>query len=83
MRLEDSTRVALRTEEVGAEILRNLRGQREQIVHASDTVSANGPGMIGVRLMQVRAASYSGHQYRSLLRDYEEDDSAVRSSGFG
>ncbi|KAL1665853.1 hypothetical protein GGF50DRAFT_100004 [Schizophyllum commune] len=37
-RLEDSTRVALRTEEVGAEILRNLRGQREQIVHASDTL---------------------------------------------
>ncbi|KAL1744043.1 hypothetical protein HDZ31DRAFT_64455 [Schizophyllum fasciatum] len=37
-RLEDSTRVALRTEEVGAEILRNLRRQREQIVHAGDTL---------------------------------------------
>ena len=82
-RLEDSTRVALRTEEVGAEILRNLRGQREQIVHASDTVSASGLCMIGARLMQPRVASYSGHQHRSLVRDYEEDDSAVRSSGFG
>lgn len=37
-RLEDSTRVALRTEEVGAEILRNLRGQREQILHTTDTL---------------------------------------------
>ncbi|KAF8530702.1 vesicle transport v-snare protein vti1 [Gautieria morchelliformis] len=37
-RLEDSHRVALETEDVGADILRNLRGQREQIEHARDTL---------------------------------------------
>ncbi|KZO91254.1 vesicle transport v-snare protein vti1 [Calocera viscosa TUFC12733] len=38
MRLEESRRVALETEDVGADILRNLRGQREQIEHARDTL---------------------------------------------
>lgn len=38
-RLEDSTRVALETETYGADILRSLRGQREQIENARDTVS--------------------------------------------
>ena len=37
-RLEDSQRMALETEDVGADILRNLRGQREQIEHARDTL---------------------------------------------
>ena len=37
-RLQDSQRIALETEQQGAEILRNLRGQREQIEHARDTV---------------------------------------------
>lgn len=37
-RLEESQRVALETEDIGADILRNLRGQREQIEHARDTV---------------------------------------------
>jgi vesicle transport through interaction with t-SNAREs 1 len=38
-RLQDSERIALETEEQGADILRNLRGQREQIENARDTVS--------------------------------------------
>ena len=38
-RLMDSQRIALETEEQGADILRSLRGQREQIVNARDTVS--------------------------------------------
>lgn len=38
-RLEDSHRIALETEDVGADILRNLRGQREQIEHASGTLN--------------------------------------------
>ncbi|KZT62696.1 V-snare-domain-containing protein [Calocera cornea HHB12733] len=38
MRLEESHRVALETEDVGADILRNLRGQREQIEHARETL---------------------------------------------
>lgn len=38
-RLMDSQRIALETEEQGADILRSLRGQREQIQNARDTVS--------------------------------------------
>jgi len=37
-RLQDSQRIALETEEQGADILRNLRGQREQIENARDTL---------------------------------------------
>ena len=40
-RLQDSHRVALETEEQGADILRSLRGQREQIQNARDTVSCH------------------------------------------
>lgn len=45
-RLQDSHRVALETEEQGADILRSLRGQREQIQNARDTVSQHHPGFI-------------------------------------
>lgn len=38
-RLADSTSLALETETYGADILRSLRGQREQIENARDTVS--------------------------------------------
>ncbi|KAF7797876.1 hypothetical protein EIP86_009082 [Pleurotus ostreatoroseus] len=37
-RLQESQRIALETEEQGADILRNLRGQREQIENARDTL---------------------------------------------
>ncbi|KAL1737822.1 vesicle transport v-SNARE protein N-terminus-domain-containing protein [Schizophyllum fasciatum] len=37
-RLEESQRIALETEQTGADILLNLRGQREQIEHARDTL---------------------------------------------
>ncbi len=37
-RLEDSRRIALETESQGADIMRNLRQQREQIENARDTV---------------------------------------------
>ncbi|KZT24308.1 V-snare-domain-containing protein [Neolentinus lepideus HHB14362 ss-1] len=37
-RIAESQRIALETEEQGADILRNLRGQREQIEHARDTL---------------------------------------------
>lgn len=37
-RLLDSQRIALETEEQGADILRNLRGQREQIQNSRDTL---------------------------------------------
>ena len=38
-RLQESQRIALETEEQGADILRSLRGQREQIQNARDTLS--------------------------------------------
>ncbi|KAK8849702.1 hypothetical protein IAR55_005037 [Kwoniella newhampshirensis] len=37
-RLDNAHRIALETEDVGGEILRNLRGQREQIEHTRDTL---------------------------------------------
>ncbi|UZJ54624.1 hypothetical protein CBS101457_003944 [Exobasidium rhododendri] len=37
-RLEDSHRIALETEDLGADILRDLRGQREQIENSRDTL---------------------------------------------
>ncbi|KAN0062392.1 t-SNARE VTI1 [Thecaphora frezii] len=37
-RLEESHRLALETEDLGADILRDLRGQREQIEHSRDTL---------------------------------------------
>jgi vesicle transport through interaction with t-SNAREs 1 len=38
-RLQESQRIALETEDVGADTLRELRRQREQIENARDTVS--------------------------------------------
>lgn len=40
-RLEDSHRIALETEDVGADILRNLQVQREGIIRTRDTVSVS------------------------------------------
>ncbi|CDK29608.1 unnamed protein product [Kuraishia capsulata CBS 1993] len=37
-RLQESTRTALETEDVGAGILNSLRGQREQLINARDTL---------------------------------------------
>ncbi|WFD37478.1 t-SNARE VTI1 [Malassezia japonica] len=37
-RLQASTRLALETEDIGANILQDLRGQREQIEHSRDTL---------------------------------------------
>ena len=38
-RLQESNRLALETEDLGADILRDLRGQREQIENSRTTVS--------------------------------------------
>lgn len=40
-RLEESNRLALETEDLGADILRDLRSQREQIENSRDTVSSS------------------------------------------
>ncbi|KAH8079770.1 t-SNARE [Filobasidium floriforme] len=44
-RLENAHRIALETEDVGADILRNLRGQREQIEHTRDTLTQTDSGI--------------------------------------
>lgn len=38
-RLDNAHRIALETEDVGTDILRSLRGQREQIEHTRDTLT--------------------------------------------
>jgi vesicle transport through interaction with t-SNAREs protein 1 len=52
-RLLDSQRIALETEAQGPDILRNLRGQREQIENSRDTVRRLCPSEIltGVHCM--------------------------------
>lgn len=44
-RLEDSHRIALETEDVGADILRNLQAQRETIVHTRETLQEADTGI--------------------------------------
>lgn len=44
-RLEESNRLALETEDLGADILRDLRSQREQIENSRDTVSSHSDDM--------------------------------------
>lgn len=61
-RLVDSHRIALETEEQGADILRSLRGQREQIENASNTVSSSYsiiPASSFLNCMQLRTADTS------------------------
>lgn len=45
-RLHESQRIALETEDQGAEILRDLRSQREQIENARNTVCISRPMLI-------------------------------------
>lgn len=66
-RLAASTRLALETEDIGANILQDLRGQREQIEHSRDTVCA--------RLAD--PASRRQHPYRSLVSHFATHDSPV------
>lgn len=68
-RLQDSQRIALETEEQGADILRSLRGQREQIQNARDTVRI---------VLSVLPATRSLQRRRQLQR---ADTSIDRASG--
>jgi vesicle transport through interaction with t-SNAREs protein 1 len=45
-RLQESQRIALETEEQGADILSNLRRQREQIENSRDTVPPLPPSLV-------------------------------------
>ncbi|TEB30161.1 vesicle transport v-snare protein vti1 [Coprinellus micaceus] len=67
-RLEESQRMALETESHGAEILTNLRGQREQIENSRDTLlradiaidrASNTLKQMVRRMYQQRAITYS------------------------
>lgn len=66
-RLADSQRIALETEEQGADILRSLRGQREQIVNARDTVCIIFHRIYGLSLIALCIASTCGYLYRPRL----------------
>jgi vesicle transport through interaction with t-SNAREs protein 1 len=66
-RLEDSQRIALETEDVGAGILRDLRTQRDTLEHSRDTVRQDARSL--------HPLAHSGH---SQL--YEADGSIDRAS---
>lgn len=66
-RLEESQRIALETEDIGADILRNLHGQREQIEHARETVRLSGP-MLLHPLTPCSSAQQTARSTRRLVR---------------
>ena len=76
-RLQDSQRIALETEEQGADILSNLRRQREQIENSRDTVGRNLLMTPFYGLTPVYTATRSGRVYRQGFRNTQEDDSTV------
>ena len=80
-RLQDSQRTALETEEQGADILRSLRGQREQIVNARDTVRIS-LRCLCPRLVTLGSALTRRYEHRPRLRYAQEDDQTVSRPGF-
>ena len=79
-RLLESQRIALETEEQGADILRGLRGQREQIQNARDTVcSPCLPVCFPSSSHPVTPAIPSRHFHRSCLGYAEQDDPQASS----
>ncbi|WFD18091.1 t-SNARE VTI1 [Malassezia caprae] len=58
-RLAESTRLALDTEDVGANILQDLRRQREQIEHSRDTQKLVTTGIIVVLVLLILLIIYS------------------------
>lgn len=67
-RLQASTRLALETEDIGANILQDLRGQREQIEHSRDTVCTS-----------TDPAPWREYAHRSLVADAAAHDPSVRT----
>lgn len=59
-RLQESQRIALETEEQGADILMNLRQQREQIENSRNLVSLPALNRVGT-LLTTSAAPHSRH----------------------
>ena len=81
-RLENAHRIALETEDVGADILRNLHGQRSQLEHTRDTVSIPLRGVdlmprIGPDAFEV--VGTGGSEYRPSVGDAEANDLEVSS----
>lgn len=77
-RLQDSQRIALETEEQGADILSNLRRQREQIENTRDTVGGF-PFIVFLfgGLTLSCAVIFSRCFNRQSFRNAQEDDSTV------
>ena len=78
-RLQDSQRIALETEEQGADILRSLRGQREQIQNARDTVRRCTPYPLTIHCSHVKPAATCRHLHRPGVWNAQEDDPQVRT----
>ena len=81
-RLQDSQRIALETEEQGADILSSLRRQREQIENTRDTVchSYTRDYFPFGWLTVVYVATRSGYIDRQGFRNAQEDGSTVSAS---
>lgn len=65
-RLQDSQRIALETEEQGADILNSLRRQREQIEGTRDTVRPQFSPQLLVRCTDAPSHSYTERMYRLI-----------------
>lgn len=76
-RLQESHRIALETEDQGAEILMNLRVQREQIENARDTVGSSIQST-GYAIHHLVAADCR-HGHRPRVGYAEENDQTVSS----
>jgi hypothetical protein len=74
-RIAESTSLALETENQGADILRSLRGQREQIENSRNTVCADYHKL--ERFPDIIIASNSGYPYRPSEWNYQRHDSTV------
>lgn len=76
-RLQESQRVALETEEQGADILMNLRRQREQIENSRNMVRKIPTVSIDDMLIVV-VALHRRFLHRPCFRNVEKDDQTVR-----
>lgn len=81
-RLNESQRIALETEDQGAEILMSLRRQREQIENSRDVVCRPLIMRKGDSLLTSSAASQCGQLNRPGIWDIEKDDKTVGSFHF-
>lgn len=78
-RIGESTRIALESEDQGADILRNLRAQREQIENSRNTVRESLDWEVA-RVADWMTAAIRRHFDRPRVWDGQQDDSTASGS---